>query len=86
MEKGDKVKMSNKNQNAYDGMEGTVTDVFEDNSFALNCGNSTLVVPMRNYFGKIKGVWIYLNDKLIYHKRKSDKIKICWYKFLGADI
>ena len=70
MKKGDKVKMSYKNQNAYDGMEGTVTDVYEDNAFVLNCGTSILVVPMRNYWGRIKGVWIYLNNELIYHKSK----------------
>ena len=70
MEKGDKVKMSEKNQNAYDGMEGLVTDIFQDGGFALDCGISILVVPMRNYWGKVKGVWIYLNNELVYHKRK----------------
>jgi hypothetical protein len=77
MKKGDKVKMSNKNHTAYDNMEGIVTDVYEDNGFVIDCTTSTLVVPMRNYWGRLKGVWIYLNDKLIYHKSKSDKIK--WF-------
>jgi hypothetical protein len=70
MEKGDKVKMSEKNQNAYDGMEGLVTDIFQDGGFALDCGGSILVVPMRNYWERLKGVWIYLNDELVYHKSK----------------
>jgi hypothetical protein len=70
MKKGDKVKMSYKNQNAYDGMEGLVTDIFADNGFALDCRGSILVVPMRNYWERLKGVWIYLNDELVYHKSK----------------
>jgi hypothetical protein len=70
MKKGDKVKMSYKNQNAYDGMEGLVTDIFQDNSFALDCGTSILVVPMRNYWRRLEGVWIYLNNELIYYKSK----------------
>jgi hypothetical protein len=70
MKKGDKVKMSYKNQTAYDGMEGLVTDIFPDNGFALDCGGSILVVPMRNYWERLKGVWIYLNDELVYHKSK----------------
>jgi hypothetical protein len=71
MIKGDRVKISEKNQNAYDGMEGIVTDIFQDGGFTLDCGNSVLVVPMRNYWGKLKGVWIYLNDKLVYYKNKK---------------
>jgi hypothetical protein len=86
MKKGDRVKMSEKNQNAYDGMEGIVTYVFEDNGFVLDCKTSTLVVPMRNYWGRIKGVWVYLNDKLIYHKSKRERIKVQWFRFLGADM
>ena len=71
MKKGDKVKMSDRNQNAYDNMEGTVTDIFADNGFALDCRGSILVVPMRNYWERLKGVWIYLNDELVYHKSKK---------------
>ena len=68
MKKGDRVKMSAKNQTAYDGMEGKVIDIFPDNGFALDCGTSILVVPMRNYWERLKGVWIYLNDELVYHR------------------
>ena len=71
MKKGDKVKMSDRNQTAYDNMEGTVTDIFPDNAFALDCGTSILVVPMRNYWQRLKGVWIYLNNELIFHKSKK---------------
>ena len=73
MKTGDRVKMSNRNQNAYDGMEGQVTDIFQDGGFVLNCGTSILVVPMRNYWQRLKGVWIYLNNELVYHKRIKSK-------------
>jgi len=75
---GDTIKISNKNKNhsdndvcAYANMCGVVTNIWEDNSFALCCGNSTLIVPMRNAFKKkIKGIWIYLNEELLFHKSK----------------
>ena len=86
MIKGDRVKMSEKNQNAYDGTEGIVTDVFQDGGFALDCGTSVLVVPMRNYWGRLKGVWLYLNDKLIYHESKPEKVKVQWFKILDANM
>jgi hypothetical protein len=70
MKKGDLVKMSSKNQTAYDGMEGLVTDIFQDGGFAIDCGTSILVVPMRDYWSRLKGVWIYLNNELIYYKSK----------------
>jgi hypothetical protein len=81
MKKGDKVRMSERNQNpfgngvsAYAGMEGIVTDVYEDGGFTLDCGTSILVVPMRDAFKQPKkGVWIHLNGELIFHKRKKEK-------------
>jgi hypothetical protein len=27
---------------------------------------------MRNYWERLKGVWIYLNDELVYHKSKKN--------------
>lgn len=78
MKIGDKVKMSDRNLNhlgngvcAYSGMEGIVTDIWEDNAFALRCETSILVVPMRNAFkNRIRGVWIWLNGELVFHKSK----------------
>jgi hypothetical protein len=81
MKIGDKAKMSEYNRNhldndvcAYAGMEGTVKDINEDGSFILDCGNSILVVPMRNAFKQPKkGIWIYLNGNHIFHKRIKTK-------------
>jgi hypothetical protein len=81
MKIGDKVKMSEYNRNhlgndvcAYAGMEGVVKDINEDGSFTLDCGNSILVVPMRNAFKQpIKGVWIYINRNHVFHKRIKTK-------------
>jgi len=81
MKIGDKVKMSERNPNhlengvdAYAGMEGIVTDIYDDGAFSLNCGNSILVVPMNNAFKQQKkGVWIWLNGKHIFHKRIDTK-------------
>lgn len=79
MKVGDTVVISNKNKNhlgndvcAYAGMKGIVTDVWDDNSFCLNCQTSILVVPMRNAFKeKRKGVWVELNGTLVFHKSKD---------------
>lgn len=81
MKIGDKVKMSERNQNhlgngvdAYAGMEGIVTDIHDDGAFCLNCGNCILVVPMNNAFKQPqKGVWIWLNGEHIFHKRIDTK-------------
>lgn len=76
MKIGDKVKISKKNPNhlghgvcAYAGKEGIVSDIYEDNSFILDCGNSTLVVPMNNWEFKPqkKGIWIWLNGVHLFH-------------------
>ena len=87
MKIGDKVKMSDWNKssngdiNAYNGMKCIVTDIYDDGAFALNCGNSILVVPMQNPFGPVKGVWIWLNNKHIFHKRIDNKVKkLKWYE------
>lgn len=76
MKLGDSVKMSHRNTNhlgygvcAYAGMEGYVIDIYDDGSFALDCGGSTLVVPLRNaYKQKKNGVWIWLNGEHIFYK------------------
>lgn len=81
MKIGDKVKMSDKNPNhlgndvdAYTGMEGIVENLYEDGAFVLNCGSSILVVPMRDAWKNWKsGVWIYLNDELVFHKSVKPK-------------
>lgn len=83
MKIGDKVKMSDRNPNhlgygvdAYAGMEGVVTDVYEDGAFILDCGNCTLVAPMNNaYKQPKKGYWVWLNGELIFHKRINAKIE-----------
>jgi len=76
MKIGDTVKMSDRNLNhtktdvcAYAGMEGIVTQINDDGSFALYCKTAILVVPMNDAFKQpIKGVWIWLNGELIFHK------------------
>jgi hypothetical protein len=83
MKIGDKVKMSDKNPNhlgygvdAYAGMEGIVTEIYNDGAFVLKCETSILVVPMSNTFNKPKkGVWIWLNGEHIFHKRIETKPK-----------
>lgn len=80
---GDKVKMSERNPNhlgygisAYAGMEGVVTDIYDDGAFALNCGSSILVVPMNKVNKQPKkGVWIWLNGEHIFHKRIKSPTK-----------
>ena len=74
MKIGDKVKISDKNPNhlgrdvsAYADMEGIVTDLWEDGSFAIKTPSSVLVVPLHNK----DGIWIYLNDMLIFHKKNK---------------
>ena len=82
MKIGDKVKMSAKKLNhlgndvsAYSGMEGVVTDIYDDGAFALNCGNAILVVSMNNAFKKPqKGIWLWLNGQHIFHKRIDKNI------------
>ena len=77
MKIGDKVRMSERNPNhlgygvdAYAGMEGVVTDIYDNGSFVLNCENCILVVPMNDAFKNPKeGVWVWLNGKHIFHKR-----------------
>ncbi len=73
MKEGDIVRMSSKNRNhlgfgvcAYSEMEGFVEKVWDDNGFCINTGNSSLIVPLTQK----KGVWVYLNGKHVYHKRK----------------
>jgi hypothetical protein len=76
MKIGDKVKMSNRNLNhlgngtdAYAGMQGVVSDIYDDGSFMLDCGNYTITVPMNTAFHiKKSGYWIWLNGKHIFHK------------------
>jgi hypothetical protein len=93
MKVGDLVKMSDRNPNhlrngvcAYAGMEGIVTDIWEDGAFSIDCATSILVVPMRDSFKQpIKGVWIHLNGKLIFHERvhvKSTSNPKKWYRCL----
>lgn len=95
MKVGDKVTMSEKNLDnwgkevcPYAGMTGIVQDLWEDGGFSLNCKTSTLVVPMQGAYGKIKGVWIYLNDEHVYHHRVNVPIvkvvsttKKKWYQY-----
>lgn len=68
---GDEVIMSDRNPNhlgygvcAYSGMKGIVSEICDDGAFVLNCGTSTLVVPMVIY-GKPKSIWIWVNGNLI---------------------
>ena len=75
MKTGDKVRMSDRNKNhlgygvcAYSGMQGVVEKVWEDGSFSLNCGNSTLAVPMLSRStNRTEGIWIWLNEELIFY-------------------
>ena len=77
MKIGDKVKMSSRNENhlgndtcAYAGMEGVVDKVYEDGAFTLNCGTAWLIVPMNDAWkNPLRGVWIYLNGRHIFHER-----------------
>jgi len=95
MKIGDKVKMSDKNLNhlendvcAYAGMEGIVTDIWDDNSFSIRCENSSLTVTMQNTYRKKTGVWIYLNGKLTWHKRIDKKPTTSpkkWYMWFIPD-
>jgi dissimilatory sulfite reductase (desulfoviridin) alpha/beta subunit len=79
MKIGDKVKISDRNRNhldsgvdAYAGMEGVVTNIYDDNAFCLDCGDCTLAVPMNNAFKqRIEGIWIWLNGELIFHRSKK---------------
>jgi len=78
MKIGDSVKISDKNPNhlgrdvsAYANMEGIVTDLWEDGSFAIKTSSSVLVVPLHNK----DGIWIYLNDTLIFHKKNKKSKK-----------
>lgn len=90
MKIGDKVKMSKRNTNhlgrgvdAYAGMEGVVTDVYDDGAFVLNCGSSILIVSMNYAFKKPKkGVWVYLNGEHIFHKRKAKRNPKKWFQWL----
>ena len=73
MKIGDKVKMSRSNPNhlgygicAYAGMEGIVTDIYDDGAFSLDCGKNTLTVPMDKAYD---GLWIWLNGEHVFHKR-----------------
>lgn len=88
MKIGDTVKISSKNKDAYGyksayvECEGKVKDVGEDGSFILDLGNRTLIVPMQDNGRKPKkGVWVYLNGKLIFHKRKNKPLSCPkkWY-------
>lgn len=78
MKIGDRVKMSDRNLGngiyAYAGMEGVVTDIYDDGAFSLDCGNCILVVPMNTAFKQPKnGVWIWLNGRHIFHRRIDTK-------------
>ena len=75
MQKGDIVKMSEKNPNhlgygqcAYAGMEGTVSEVWND-GFCIETKSSSLIVPL----SKRKGIWIYLNGEHVYFSNKKKK-------------
>jgi hypothetical protein len=84
MKIGDNVKMSERNPNhlgnsvdAYAGMEGIVTNIYEDGAFVLNCGSSILVVPMNNaYKQPKKGLWIWLNGEHVFHRRNKDTKRV----------
>jgi hypothetical protein len=77
MKIGDIIRISERNPNhlnndidAYSGMEGIVTNIYNDGAFVLNCNDSILVVPMNNAFKQSKkGIWIWLNNKHIFHKK-----------------
>ena len=59
---------------AYAGMEGKVTNIYNDGAFVLDCGSSILVVPMNNAYKQPKtGVWIWFNGEHIFHKRINAK-------------
>lgn len=69
---GDQVEMSSKNPNhlgfgvcAYSGMKGEVIETYDNGGFCINTGTSLLIVPL----SKKRGIWIFLNGKLLYHKR-----------------
>lgn len=78
---GDKVRMSEHNPNhlgngvsAYAGMEGVVSDIYDDGAFVLDCGSSILVVQMNDSWKQPKkGVWIWLNGEHIFHQRINTK-------------
>ena len=73
---GDKVKMSDRNNApqggvcAYSGYEGVIDNINEDGSFIIKGETSSLIVPMGN---NTKGLWLYLNEKLIFQKNKNYK-------------
>lgn len=74
MQVGDIIIMSKSNKNhlgtdvcAYAGMTGIVKEIYPDNSFWIDCGNSTLIVPMHN----TNGVYIWVNGEHIFHKKKK---------------
>lgn len=89
MKMGDTIKMSDKNPNhlgygvsAYAGMEGIVTDVWEDGAFAISTKTSILVVPMnKSDKSPKKGIWIWLNGEHIFHKRIRPSTKEVYQRF-----
>jgi hypothetical protein len=62
---------SSGNQTAYGGITGVVTDLGEDNSFVIKAEGCTLIVPMRNYFGRTKGVWLTIEGKEVFIPSKE---------------
>ena len=99
MKIGDTVEMSNRNTNhlgygecAYSGMKGEVKDIWDDGAFSIFTGNSWLIVPMNNakatfpcvFKRPIKGVWVWIDGKEIFHKRIDTKPTISpkkWYQW-----
>lgn len=82
MKKGDTVRISTKNKNhlgygvsAYAKMEGVVSEIWEDNSFCIECETSVLVVPLQCK----RGIWIWLNGKFIFHKHTRPQSKIVMF-------
>lgn len=83
MKIGDKVIISDRNPNhlgygvsAYAGMEGIVSDIYDDNGFCLECNSSVLIVPMRNAYKQLKeGIWIWLNGELVFYKSKKTNVQ-----------
>lgn len=72
---GDFVTVSERNPNhlgtnitAYSGFSGKVIEVYENNSFAIFSGDSTLVVP----FKKRERFYVLLDGVEFYVKRKSN--------------
>jgi hypothetical protein len=74
MKIGDEIVISDRNPNhlgygvsGYARMKGILTEIWDDNGFAIDCGGCSLVVPMVIY-GKPKIYWIWVNGELKKHR------------------